>query len=232
MDIALSIRGPQTSVSHVSRASRPVIAIEAVRDLAAFETLAGEWAALEAASPAPTVFQSVAWCRQVFVLEASRTFPDFEPLILVAREGHRLAGLLPLRRLRRSGAIVTGLGEPFQQYTDVVLAPGADGRAVLDAMLASPHLEGTDAIELLKVRGDSALFAALGARVAGLQPVEAAPFVNLSPFPDFASYHKTINAKSRKNMRNQRNRLAREAPLTAVSCTSRAEIGALIQASF
>lgn len=231
-EAALSLGAARASVPLPSRVSRPSYTIAAVRDLAAFETLAGEWAALEAASPAPTLFQSVAWCRQVLALEVGRASSGFEPLVLVARDGCDLAGLLPLRRLSRSAVIVTGLGEPFQQYSDLILAPGADGATVLDEMLASPHLAGTDAIELLKVRADSALYAALGSRAAGLQPVEAAPFVDLTPFPDFAAYHKTINAKSRKNMRNQRNRLAREASLTAVSYTEPADIEALIRTSF
>ncbi len=215
-----------------SRAASAVVTVEAVRDRTGFQALAASWRALEENAATPTLFQSLAWCRQIFDLEAGREAQTFDPLILFARKHGEVVGLLPLKRLRRSGTILTGLGEPYQQYTDLVLAPGADGAAALQAMLDSPHLGGADAIEFLKVRADSALFAALGTRTAKLTPVDGAPFVDLRPFPDFANYLKTVNAKSRKNMRNQRNRLAREAPLEAVSCTTRAEIGALIQASF
>ncbi len=231
---AAAVSFPQQDRVHAqaSRATSAGVTVEAVCDRAGFQALAASWQALEARAATPTLFQSLAWCRQIFDLEAGREAQTFDPLILVARKHSQVAGLLPLRRLRRSGVILTGLGEPYQQYTDLVLAPGADGGAALRAMLASPHLGGADAIELLKVRADSALFAALGLRTTKLTPVDGAPFVALRPFPDFAGYLKTVNAKSRKNMRNQRNRLAREAPLEAVSCTTRVEIGTLIQASF
>jgi CelD/BcsL family acetyltransferase involved in cellulose biosynthesis len=228
--------GVVSAVAHPSRiaAGSGAIEIAVVEDQAGISRLATVWRALEAATPAPTFFQSFDWCRLVLDLEASRAAPGSRPLILVASEAGRLVGLLPLKRIRgKAASVLTGLGEPFQQYTDLVLAPGADAGSVLAAMLAAPAIQrAADAIELRKVRGDSALFAALGTRVAGLTPIDAAPFVDLRPYADFADYHKTVNAKSRKNMRNQRNRLAREAPLTAASLTSGAEIGRLIRSSY
>lgn len=217
-----------------ARAVGEPIEVIAVADRTGFERLAAAWQAIEGATPAPTFFQSFQWCRLIFDLESSRAASELLPLILVASEAGRIVGLLPLKRVRTAAAsVLTGLGEPFQQYTDLVLAPGADARTVLAAMLRSKAIIGTaDAIELRKVRGDSALFAALGERTKNLQPVDAAPFVDLRPHRDFTSYHQTVNAKSRKNMRNQRNRLMRDAPLTAHSYTTAAGIGALIRSSF
>src|SRR5690606_23283669 len=40
------------------------------------------------------------------------------------------------------------------------------------------------------------------------------PFVDLEPFPTFKDYLAGVNAKTRKNMRNARNRLARGGALT------------------
>lgn len=229
LDVLKSVARPRAATAP----SNP-ITISAIGDRDGFERIGAAWQALESASSGPTLFQSYDWCRLILDLEASRASSEHVPLILVATEAGRMVGLLPLKRVRSSAAtILTGLGEPFQQYTDLVLAPGADARAVLEAMLASPELAaGADAIELRKVRGDSALFRALGSRVEGIAPIDAAPFVDLSPHADFASYHKTVNAKSRKNMRNQRNRLAREAPVTSVSLTSTVAVGALIRSAF
>ena len=228
--IATALR---SSLPHVRTADEPIEVI-AVADRAGFERLGAAWQAIEGAAPAPTFFQSFQWCRLVFDLEASRTAPELSPLVLVASEAGRIVGLLPLKRMRSAAAsVLTGLGEPFQQYTDLVLAPDADARKVLAAMLRSKAIgRDTDAIEFRKVRGDSALFEALGDITKTLQPVDAAPFVDLRPHHDFASYHKTVNAKSRKNMRNQRNRLVRDAPLTAHVYTTATEIGTLISSSF
>lgn len=227
---AIALRSPLAQ----ARAADEPIEVIAVTDRVGFERLSAVWQAIEAATPAPTFFQSFQWCRLIFDLEASRAAPELSPLVLVACEAGRIVGLLPLKRMRTAAAsVLTGLGEPFQQYTDLVLAPGADAPRVLAAMLRSKAIgRDTDAIELRKVRGDSTLFAALGETKKTLQPIDAAPFVDLRPHPDFTSYHQTVNAKSRKNMRNQRNRLMRDAPLTVHAYTTPAEIGTLIRSSF
>ncbi len=227
---ATALRSP---LAHARAADEPIEVI-AVADRGGFERLAAAWQAIEGATPEPTFFQSLDWCRLIFDLEASRAAPELSPLVLVASEAGRIVGLLPLKRMHTAAAsVLTGLGEPFQQYTDLIVAPGADARKVLAAMLRSKAVgRDTDAIELRKVRGDSTLFAALGDRTKTLQPVDAAPFVDLRTHLDFASYHQTVNAKSRKNMRNQRNRLMRDAPLTAHVYTTPAEIGNLIRSSF
>jgi CelD/BcsL family acetyltransferase involved in cellulose biosynthesis len=57
---------------------------------------------------------------------------------------------------------------------------------------------------------------------------DAAPFVALSPYPDFKAYHATVNAKTRKNMRNARNRLARMGALSHEVVTHPAQIETLV----
>ena len=216
-----------------ARAGDGAIEVIAVTDRAGFERLGLAWQAIETAMPAPTFFQSFGWCRGIFELETMRASPDLSPIVLVAAEAGRIVGLLPLKRVRTPAAtILTGLSEPFQQYSDLVLAPGADAREVLSAMLRSDAVRAADAIELRKVRADSALFTALADRTKTLQPIDAAPFVDLRTHSDFKSYLQTVNAKSRKNMRNQRNRLMREAPLRAVSCRTALEVDTLIQSCF
>ena len=84
-------------------------------------------------------------------------------------------------------------------------------------------------MQLLKVRDDSPLAPLLAERSALRSNADAAPFVDLAPFADFKAYHATVNAKTRKNMRNARNRLARAGKLEHRVLTDRAEIEALVE---
>ena len=123
--------------------------------------------------------------------------------------------------------IATGFGEPYQQYSDVLLAPDAPRNAAERLLDAACRL-GCDGLHLLKVRDDSPLAPLLAARSAIRSNEDAAPFVDLTPFPDFKAYHSTVNAKTRKNMRNARNRLGRTAELAHRVLTDPAEIDALV----
>src|SRR5690349_392041 len=135
---------------------------------AEIDTLRPRWRALEAIATGATVFQSDAWTASI---AAARGLEG--AAILTVAEGDTLVALLPLRILNRAGGrIATGFGEPFQQYTEILLAPGTDGAAALRLMLATLRAEARpDAITLHKVRADSALAGA----IAGLGP--ASPFV-------------------------------------------------------
>lgn len=207
-------------------ASKPVVATLTGR--AAFDALEGEWLALEEGAENPAVFQSYAWCRAVWD-HHTRTGTRFEPVILTARAQGRLVGILPLKRVRtRLAAVLTGLGEPFQQYTDVLVAPGAGVEVAEELVRAACGLKRCGGLSFLKVRDDSLLATVLGARGAARGNIDAAPYVDLRPFPVFDDYLKTINAKTRKNMRNARNRLARESVLGHRVLTDPAEIDALV----
>ena len=84
----------------------------------------------------------------------------------------------------RSGLmrIATGFGEPYQQYTDVLIAPDAPANAAERLLDAACRL-GCDGLHLLKVRDDSPLAPLLAARGAIRSNEDAAPFVDLTPFP-------------------------------------------------
>jgi CelD/BcsL family acetyltransferase involved in cellulose biosynthesis len=74
---------------------------------------------------------------------------------------------------------------------------------------------------LHKVRADSALHRAMtGLRHELFQPSSqsgGAPFVDLAPYKDFADFHATVSFKSRKNLRNARNRLARSGAVSVLT---------------
>jgi CelD/BcsL family acetyltransferase involved in cellulose biosynthesis len=153
----------------------------------------------------------------------------FDPVILTVCERGRLVGLLPLKRVRSGFArILTGFGEPYQQYTDVLLSPDASCSAARRLVDAACQLAGADGLSLLKIRDDSPLAALLAERGAIRSNPDAAPFVDLAPFADFDAYHATINVKTRKNMRNARNRLSRSGTLVHRVLTDDAEVDALV----
>jgi CelD/BcsL family acetyltransferase involved in cellulose biosynthesis len=201
--------------------------VTVVRERTDFEALQGEWRELEAATDAAGIFQSFDWCRAVWDHHLSNGQP-FQPLIVTLRDRGRLVGILPLQRVR-SGLmhIATGFGEPYQQYSTALLSTDAPGDAAERLLDAACRL-GCDGLHLLKVRADSALAPLLASRSAMSSNEDAAPFVDLRPFADFKAYHSTINAKTRKNMRNARNRLGRAGELVHRVLTDPAEIGALV----
>src|SRR4051812_41925920 len=202
-------------------------AISVIADRAGFDALEAEWTQLEQAAVGATLFQSFAWCRAVFNHHGQHRQP-FSPLVLLLRESGRLVGLLPLQRASGLARVATGFGEPYQQYSDVLILPDSPSDTAARLLDAALHLPGIDGLSLLKVRDDSALAPLLKTRGAIRSNADAAPFVDLRPYPDFAAYLSTVNAKTRKNMRNAKNRLARTGTLGHRVLSEPAEIAALV----
>ena len=226
---ALGVRNPATVRSWRVAGARGDRAISVATDRAAFDALEAEWTELDGIAEGATFFQSFAWCRAVFDHQ-ERFGRDFQPLVLTLRERGRLMALLPLRRSPSGfAATATGFGEPYQQYTDVLLAPDAPKNAAARLLEAACRLPRIAGINLLKVRDDSALAPLLRARNAIRSNEDAAPFVDLRPYPTFEAYLATVNAKTRKNMRNTKNRLARDGVLDHAVHTDPAEIAALVE---
>jgi CelD/BcsL family acetyltransferase involved in cellulose biosynthesis len=93
------------------------------------EALAPEWRVLFEDVPAATPFQSPDW-----LLPWWRSFRPGEPAILTARIGGKLAAIAPLYLERTgSGARLLPLGISLSDYSDILVAPGAE-RAVLPAL--------------------------------------------------------------------------------------------------
>jgi CelD/BcsL family acetyltransferase involved in cellulose biosynthesis len=110
--------------------------------------------------------------------------------------------------------------------------PGCDLPAVFREMLPLIRSAGADCLQLGQMRCDSNLAKALAEVVPPSGEADGAPFVPIGEWPDFAAYHQTINAKTRKNMRNARNRLEREAPVTHQVARSGALLADVIDRSF
>jgi CelD/BcsL family acetyltransferase involved in cellulose biosynthesis len=123
---------------------------------------------------------------------------------------------LPLERIRtRARTILAPLGHAFSQYSDVLLAPGVDPKeAVAKLLRAAIKAAPCDGVSFLKVRDGSDLARGMPQNHLITGTEQGAPYVALDRFSDFAAYFATIKPKTRKNMRNDRNRLERDGPVT------------------
>ena len=192
--------------------------IDIISDPAEILALGPAWEALEADCPDTVFFQSFAWCRNF--LEFSRGKPGFAPRVITIRDNtanstRRLVGILPLA-LQNKGRmkVLTGFAEPFQQYTDILLDPAADTDGLTPHLLTALKKTGADYVHFGQVREDSALARLTGDVLLPLGEKDAAPFVRLADFENHGEYHKTVRSKTRKNLRNAKNRLERDAPVT------------------
>lgn len=205
----------------------PAVAI--ITERGGFDALKEEWLSLEATSGGAAVFQSFAWCRAVFDHHLQHRHA-FRPVILTLREAGRLVALLPLQIVDTGlSRIATGFGEPYQQYSDLLLADGAPADAARRLFEAACRLPRCDGLNLLKVRDGSTLDALVATTAAIRSNEDATPFVDLASHESFDAYLATINAKTRKNMRNLKNRLARAGTLEHRVLTDPADIAALVK---
>ncbi len=201
-----------------------------VRTRQGFDALAEPWGNLERQSSGAVLFQGYAWCRAIFEFETGRANTKFDPVIVTITEAGVLKAVLPLERIRTMArTVLAPMGHAFAQYSDVLLADGMDKRSTLATLLKTAIATAPcDAITFLKVRSDSALAAGMPTNHLITGTVQGAPYVDLSAFPDFQSYFQTIKPKTRKNMRNDRNRLERDGALEHHVLTRTSEVGALI----
>ncbi len=200
------------SVMHAQTHDPAQLVVETASTRAQFNGLEADWRALEDASCGAVLFQSFDWCRNF--LEHAREFGGVEMRVFAVREKGCAIAILPLAIQEKSGIkVMTGLSEPFQQYTDMLARPDIDVKAAFAAMLPAIRAAGPDCLHLGQVRQGSDLHRAID----GIAPVsgeaDGAPFVPIGDWESFEAYHKSVNAKTRKNMRNARNRLERDAPV-------------------
>ncbi len=183
-----------------------------LRSREALDGLAEGWRLLEGRASGATPFQSLAWARAIFDFEARRGNAGFDPVIAVLQDAGRLVAVLPLERIATAARVVlVPLGNGFTQYADMLLETGQDPElAVKQLLAAATRAARCDVVSLLKVREGSCLAQGLPATRIETGAAMGAPYVALNAFADFASYFATIRTKTRKNMRNARNRLERE----------------------
>ena len=190
--------------------------VEVVRTREAFDAMAPQWERLEAGADGAVLFQGSGWARAIFDFEAARGNTRFDPVVVTLTEGERVVAILPLERISsHSRVVLTALGHAYSQYSDALIAPGLDPRiAVARLLRAAITAAPCDMVSFLKVRSDSLLAKGMPDNHMVTGTEQGAPYVALDGFEDFAAYFQTIKAKTRKNMRNDRNRLERDGAVT------------------
>ncbi|MCB1492841.1 MAG: GNAT family N-acetyltransferase [Rhodobiaceae bacterium] len=183
-------------------------AVRVLRSLAEVEAAETMWTALEDRAQGATLFQSFAWCRTAAEHMARRGTTALYIVCVTMRD--EAVAILPLA-IQRKGirTILTGLSEPFQQYTDMLAAPGHSPASLFALMRDTIVKSGADYVHFGQVRADSALYQALGTAIPPCGEDDAAPCITLTDWPDYETYLKSIKSKTRKNMRNARNKLER-----------------------
>jgi CelD/BcsL family acetyltransferase involved in cellulose biosynthesis len=197
-----------------------MISIRTIDTTESFAALACAWEALHAEAPAASIFTSWLWQHEWW-----KVYGQGQPLrILVATEGGRTAGILPLyvqtskvagfpvRHLRLLG---TG-GDTFPDDVGPVLggsSPGEVGRALAQAAL---RLEGWDILALADMDARLGFHdaAADEARQAGLSlregVAERISYIDLPPSWD--EYLKSASGTRRHRIRSRRRKLAAVGP--------------------
>lgn len=188
------------------------LAARVVRGRPELEALAQGWQALEARSADATPFQSLGWVRAIFDFEAARRNDRFEPVIAVLEDEGGLLAALPLERIRTPvRRVLAPLGDGFGQYAGMLLDPAVEPDLAVQHLLAAAiKAAPCDGVSLLKVRDGSPLARGLPERRIETGAMAGAPYVALDEFADFGSYFAKVRTKTRKNMRNARNRLERD----------------------
>lgn len=207
------------------------LAAAIVDSVDAFERLSPEWEALEECADGPMLFQSAAWARAVFVSEADRLGAQFRPAIVTLRDRGRLVAVLPLQLVRAQGRrALVSLGDGYSQYAGLLIDPAVDCAAAVDRMISTAAaVTRCDVVLLRKLRSDSPLVAALPRTAYAVGEVMGAPSATLAAWPDFEAYCKSLKPKTRKLLRNARNRLERTGALVHVEAREADERRAVIE---
>lgn len=231
MSIVDALAGPADRRTRGADAVSYGLVASAIRDRNGIEAIADRWLGLEAHGTGFNLFQSLGWTRAIFDFERDRGNTAFDPVIATLFDGQRLVGVLPLERIRTGArSLLVPLGHGFAQTSDALVDADVDtGEAVARLLRAAVSAVPSDGISLLKVRDGSALAQGLPRTSIQTGEVQGAPYVALDAYPDFAGYFSTIRSKTRKNIRNARNRLEREAPVEHRVVQDAAERQALIE---
>jgi CelD/BcsL family acetyltransferase involved in cellulose biosynthesis len=171
----------------------------------AFDDLGDDWADLVARCATATPFQSYAWLRSWWRAYGK---PGALRLALVRQDG-RLVAAAPLMLRRRAGCpVLTPLGEPFADFTDVLVA---DDVAEAAPRLAAALLDepGWHAIDLPEVRPGTAAGDRLAPAWSGRRWRTPASLCLELPASEMEELVRELPAHSRKTVRRRLNQLGR-----------------------
>ena len=170
-----------------------------VDDISALEA---DWNALAARAAYPRQgFQSFAWMRS---WAAHYADDGHDVRIVLGYRSGELVLIWPLGVRRRFGiAVLEFLGEPLNQYHDVLIDDDAPAEALMAAALNYVRSLPHDVLSLRRVREDSILAPALLAAGARVERRERAPFIDFGEAESFATFEASLSPKTRSNRRRR-----------------------------
>jgi CelD/BcsL family acetyltransferase involved in cellulose biosynthesis len=186
-----------------------------VSRVAELEALGPAWRALEEqAARASTVFQSHGWCT-AWAHHYAGPRATNELCIVTGYQDGALVFVWPLMKAHTGPfTILRWLSEPFAQYGDVLIAPGADARTWLGASFDFiRRLKDIDSIRLRHVRADAAVYPFLREIFRPAGEPDAAPFLDLTPFATEEDYEKRYCKEQRRRRKRIRKELEKIGPV-------------------
>jgi CelD/BcsL family acetyltransferase involved in cellulose biosynthesis len=201
--------------------------------LAQVEALGPHWAALDSQMQLPLFFQSFGWCRFVvrfrtgLASQPEHRHHPFAPRVITVWDGGTLQAIWPLQlRHARGHRLLLDLGDPVNQYGGALIAPGTDQALIAAQLVAVARtLADADGLLLRKVHVGSALANALAATGFAVGEGDAAPFVSLKGHTDFAAFYKTLLSRTRRNVRQGRERFEAAGRVDHHVCWGRTAVG-------
>lgn len=203
------------------------LSVEFADSLPDLESLADTWRRLEegAADHDAPFFQSYAWCRQVAKVRAARSPESYRILVAIIKRGPRIIGILPLSLQRTWRAwIARMLDDPYGQFAGALFERSEDVEPGVAAVLSTIREEKrADAIFIDCVIAGTPLARCLAAAGFKATTSNAAPVIDMRKFATYESFTKTLNAKTRKNLRNTLNRANRNSEIVVRVIADRTE---------
>jgi CelD/BcsL family acetyltransferase involved in cellulose biosynthesis len=181
-----------------------------VDDIAALEA---DWHALAARAAYPRQgFQSFTWMRS---WAAHYADDGLDLKIVLGYRSAELALIWPLGMRRRFGiTTLQFLGEPLNQYHDVLIDDDAPAEALMAAALEYVRNLPHDLLILRRVREDSILAPALLAAGARVERRERAPFIDFGEANSFATFEASLSPKTRSNRRRRMRKIEQLGAIT------------------
>jgi CelD/BcsL family acetyltransferase involved in cellulose biosynthesis len=177
-------------------------------------------------------FQSPAWVQHIALSRRRQGNAAFRQHVATVWRGEDLLCIWPLGLFHENRAcLARSIDDPFGQFAGVVFAAEAPTDACVAAVLWDLKAVA-DAIQLEAVVEGSALHAALTNHGAQSAATSYAVVVDLRPYPTIQAFAQTVNAKTRKNMRNLTNRLRRAHAVEHVVTVDTAAMEPLLTSTF
>ena len=212
----------------------PPLRIEFICEMDGIGLLVEPWNALCEASTNLSFFQTPRWCLHIIKTRLSSKNIAFKPCIVTFWRDQVLVGLWPLGIFKVAGQkIVKAVDSPFGQFSGGLFSNRNDeveGISAAISLLRSAV--GADGLMIEKVIAGSCLHQVLSSTGAVVCMAEQSVHIELSEYDIFGEFLATINKKTRKNLRNSKNRLEREGELRADTIRDPAELSSLIKSIY